>query len=49
MLYGPIFVADLERDLDIVEKIFTRDYSDRWRVSYAEQAGRTKTKHSGRC
>jgi phosphoenolpyruvate carboxykinase (diphosphate) len=30
VLYGSIFVADLERDLDQVEAIFNRDYSDRW-------------------
>jgi hypothetical protein len=27
--YGPIFVADLEKDLDEVERLFDRDYSDR--------------------
>ena len=32
MLYGPIFVSDIEKDLDIVETIFNRDYSDRWRA-----------------
>jgi phosphoenolpyruvate carboxykinase (diphosphate) len=32
MIYGPIFVADLERDLDLVDAIFHRDYSDRWRT-----------------
>lgn len=31
VLYGPIFVAELERDLNLVQKIFDRDYSDRWR------------------
>jgi hypothetical protein len=30
MLYGPIFVADVERDLEIVDQIFHRDYSERW-------------------
>ena len=30
MLYGPIFVANLEDDLNRVEEIFTRDYSMRW-------------------
>ena len=30
MLYGPIFVANLEQDLDRVDEIFTRDYSSRW-------------------
>ncbi len=30
MLYGPIFVADVDKDLDIVDAIFKKDYSDRW-------------------
>jgi hypothetical protein len=30
-LYGSIFVADFERDLDKIDEIFTRDYSQRWR------------------
>jgi hypothetical protein len=30
VLYGPIFVADVERDLSLVDEIFKRDYSDRW-------------------
>lgn len=30
LLHGPIFVADVESDLDKVEEIFARDYSDRW-------------------
>jgi phosphoenolpyruvate carboxykinase (diphosphate) len=30
MLYGPIFVADVEKDLDVVDEIFHRDYSTRW-------------------
>lgn len=30
VLYGPIFVADLKADLDIVEQIFEKDYSSRW-------------------
>lgn len=31
VLHGPIFVADLETDLDQVQTILDRDYSDRWR------------------
>ena len=31
MLYGPIFVADPERDLDVVDQVFAKDYGDRWR------------------
>jgi phosphoenolpyruvate carboxykinase (diphosphate) len=31
MLYGPLFVADVEKDLDLVDGIFKRDYRDRWK------------------
>jgi len=31
LLHGPIFVADIDNDLDIVEQIFDRDYSARWK------------------
>ncbi|QDU98102.1 hypothetical protein [Lignipirellula cremea] len=31
ILYGPIFVSNLEKDLDKVEEIFAREYSTRWR------------------
>jgi hypothetical protein len=46
MLYGPIFVADLESDLNRVDEIFARDYSERWNVNssvnpdYAAQVSR---------
>lgn len=30
LLHGPIFVADEQKDLDLVQEIFDRDYSDRW-------------------
>ncbi len=30
MIYGPLFVADVTKDLDLVQEIFERDYSDRW-------------------
>jgi hypothetical protein len=36
MLYGPIFVADIQRDLDIAESIFNRDYSKRWKPGSTE-------------
>jgi hypothetical protein len=29
--YGPIFVADLEKDFDLVQQVLDRDYFDRWR------------------
>jgi hypothetical protein len=31
ILYGPILVADLERDLDQVQQLFDHDYSNRWK------------------
>lgn len=37
MLYGPIFTADVDRDLDLVAQIFDRDYSDRWTNSAPEK------------
>jgi hypothetical protein len=37
MIYGPIFVTDLQRDLDLVEKIFKEDFSTRWRPTYANK------------
>ncbi len=30
MLYGPVFVAEIQQDLDAAQAIFNRDYSDRW-------------------
>lgn len=30
MLYGPIFVADAESDMQRLDEVFTRDYSTRW-------------------
>ena len=30
MLYGPVFVKEIESDLDAAQEIFDRDYSDRW-------------------
>ena len=30
VLHGSIFTANLEEDLDLVQEIFDRDYSDRW-------------------
>lgn len=36
MQYGSVFVSDIEDDLDQVERIFHRDYSDRWIPSLKE-------------
>jgi hypothetical protein len=35
MIYGPIFVADVEKDFELVQQIFDRDYSTRWRPGCA--------------
>ena len=35
MQYGSVFVADIEEDLDHVEQIFNRDFSNRWISSMA--------------
>jgi hypothetical protein len=42
MLYGPIFVSDIDQDLKRVEEIFAREYQDRWKVSpdYTEYSTR---------
>ncbi|HEX4795998.1 MAG TPA: hypothetical protein VH370_19575 [Humisphaera sp.] len=45
IVYGPIYIADLEKDLDAVERIFQRDYSDRFllkfRPDYSNRTSRT--------
>jgi hypothetical protein len=35
MLYGPIFLADAEKDRKLVDEILNRDYSDRWKPGAA--------------
>jgi len=40
MLYGPIFVADVKRDLEFVQQIFDRDYGTRWRSDSAVRRAR---------
>ncbi len=37
MLGGPIFVSDIESDFDQLDKIFERDYADRWRPDSSEK------------
>jgi len=34
MLYGPIFVADIDEDFEKLDEIFTRNYQDRWNADY---------------
>src|SRR5213082_3474974 len=45
MLYGPIFVADVEKDLDLVDQIIKKDYGNRWRTE-APVKPNNKEKHS---
>ena len=44
MIYGPIFVADVDKDFDLVQQIFDRDYADRWKPGrepdYSRRASR---------
>ena len=35
MLYGPIFVSDVDQDFAKLDEIFSRNYQDRWAESYA--------------
>jgi hypothetical protein len=37
ILYGPIIVANLDSDLDLVQQILERDYSGRWKSSLTPQ------------
>jgi hypothetical protein len=37
MLYGPIFVSDVEKDFELVQQIVDRDYSDRWKDGAQEK------------
>jgi hypothetical protein len=34
---GPIFVADIDKDFDDLQKLFDKDYSNRWRENSAEK------------
>lgn len=46
LLHGPIFVADVVRDLEMVQQIFDRDYTNRWKpggsvtIDYSKTAAR---------
>ena len=44
MIYGPIFVADVDKDFELVQQIFDRNYADRWKPGvapdYAHRASR---------
>ena len=42
VIYGPLFVADLEKDLDQVEAIFDRDYSTALQAGFRARGPRTQ-------
>ncbi len=44
VIYGPLFVDDLEKDLDRVQEIFDRDYSDRFKPEYRDKDRRPDRK-----
>ncbi len=37
MLYGPVFVADVKKDFQLIDEIFSKDYSTRWRPTAKER------------
>ncbi len=37
VIYGPLFVADLDKDFDAVEAIFTRDYTGRFKSGFEHE------------
>lgn len=37
MLYGPVFVADVKKDFDLIDEIFQKDYATRWRPGAKEK------------
>lgn len=37
VIYGPLFVDDLQKDLDLVEEIFERDYSNRFKPGFEHE------------
>lgn len=41
MQYGSVFVADIEKDLDIVQQIFDRKFDDRWKPEFQQQQNYT--------
>jgi hypothetical protein len=45
MIYGPIYVSDLEKDLDLVEEIVKSDFSRRWQAGAPNKPDYTK-RHS---
>lgn len=37
VIYGPLFVDSLQKDLDLVQEIFERDYSDRFKPGFEDE------------
>ena len=37
VIYGPLFVDNLQKDLDLVQEIFERDYSDRFKPGFEDE------------
>ncbi|MCP3669715.1 MAG: hypothetical protein GY814_04660 [Gammaproteobacteria bacterium] len=37
IIYGPLFVDNLEKDLELVQEIFDRDYSDRFKPGFESE------------
>jgi len=37
MIYGPIFTADVQKDLELVQQIVDKDYSSRWKIEAAHK------------
>ena len=48
MHYGPIFVADIEQDLDQVEQVFNFDFSTRYRTEYRNKKNSLPILHPDR-
>jgi hypothetical protein len=44
ILYGPIFVADLEQDFDRVEQLLAHDYSTRWKAGRQPDYSKRKSR-----
>jgi hypothetical protein len=42
MLYGPLFVVDVEKDMALLDRIFARDYGDRFRPEAPKEPGFVK-------
>ncbi|QEG43499.1 hypothetical protein [Roseimaritima ulvae] len=43
MLYGPIFVADQEKDFEQLDELFKKDYRNRWHPEYEDKPDYSKT------